>query len=51
MPKENISRAINKSDVDKNENFENLRYEVLDQKILLSLLKLLQIIKIEPQVI
>ena len=27
MPKDNISRAINKSEVDKNKNFENLRYE------------------------
>ena len=27
MPKENISRAINKSEIDKNLNFENLRYE------------------------
>ena len=27
MPKENIKRAINKSDVDKNENFHSLRYE------------------------
>ena len=27
MPKDNISRAINKSETDKNENFENLRYE------------------------
>ncbi len=27
MPKDNISRAINKSDLSKNENFENLRYE------------------------
>ena len=27
MPKENIKRAINKSDVDKNKKFENLRYE------------------------
>ena len=27
MPKDNINRAINKSETDKNENFENLRYE------------------------
>ena len=27
MPKDNISRAISKSENDKNENFENLRYE------------------------
>ena len=27
MPKDNINRAINKSDLDKNQNFENLRYE------------------------
>ena len=27
MPKDNISRAINKSEMNKNENFENLRYE------------------------
>ena len=27
MPKDNIKRAINKSEIDKNENFENLRYE------------------------
>ena len=27
MPKDNIKRAINKSETDKNENFENLRYE------------------------
>ena len=27
MPKDNINRAISKSEVDKNENFENLRYE------------------------
>ena len=27
MPKDNITRAINKSEVDKNKNFENLRYE------------------------
>ena len=27
MPKDNISRAISKSEMDKNENFENLRYE------------------------
>ena len=27
MPKDNINRAINKSDMDKNQNFENLRYE------------------------
>ncbi len=27
MPKDNISRAISKSETDKNENFENLRYE------------------------
>ena len=25
MPKDNINRAINKSDMDKNQNFENLR--------------------------
>ena len=50
MPKENIKRAINKSDVDKNKKFENLNdMRVLDQKILLSLLKLLQIIKIGLQ--
>ena len=27
MPKDNISRAISKSEMNKNENFENLRYE------------------------
>ena len=27
MPKENISRAISKSEIDKNKNYENLRYE------------------------
>ena len=27
MPKDNINRAINKSEIEKNENFENLRYE------------------------
>ena len=27
MPKDNINRAISRSDVNKNENFENLRYE------------------------
>ena len=27
MPKDNISRAINKSEMSKNQNFENLRYE------------------------
>ncbi len=27
MPKDNISRAITKSEMNKNENFENLRYE------------------------
>ncbi len=27
MPKENITRAISKSEINKNENFENLRYE------------------------
>ncbi len=27
MPKDNINRAISRSDADKNENFENLRYE------------------------
>jgi YebC/PmpR family DNA-binding regulatory protein len=27
MPKENISRALNKSDISQNRNFENLRYE------------------------
>jgi len=27
MPKDNINRAIRKSETDKNENFENLRYE------------------------
>ena len=27
MPKDNINRAINKSEVDKNQNFESLRYE------------------------
>ncbi len=27
MPKNNINRAINKSEVDKNQNFQNLRYE------------------------
>ena len=27
MPKDNISRAISRSETDKNENFENLRYE------------------------
>ncbi len=27
MPKDNISRAISKSEIDKNQNFENLRYE------------------------
>ena len=27
MPKDNINRSINKSDMDKNQNFENLRYE------------------------
>ena len=27
MPKDNIDRAINKSDIGKNENYENLRYE------------------------
>ena len=27
MPKDNINRAISKSETDKNENFENLRYE------------------------
>ncbi len=27
MPKENISRAISKSEIDKNSNFESLRYE------------------------
>ena len=27
MPKDNISRAINKSEIDKDKNFENLRYE------------------------
>ena len=27
MPKDNIMRAINKSEINKNENFENLRYE------------------------
>ena len=27
MPKDNITRAISKSESDKNENFENLRYE------------------------
>ncbi len=27
MPKENINRAISKSETDKNENYENLRYE------------------------
>ncbi len=27
MPKENINRAISKSEVDKNQNYENLRYE------------------------
>ena len=27
MPKDNINRAIKKSETDKNENFENLRYE------------------------
>ena len=27
MPKDNISRAINKSETNKGENFENLRYE------------------------
>ncbi len=27
MPKDNINRAISKSQIDKNENFENLRYE------------------------
>ena len=27
MPKENISRAITKSEIDKDQNFENLRYE------------------------
>ena len=27
MPKENINRAINKSDINKGENYENLRYE------------------------
>ena len=27
MPKDNINRAIRKSEIDKNENYENLRYE------------------------
>ena len=27
MPKDNINRAISKSDFDKNKNYENLRYE------------------------
>ena len=27
MPKDNINRAISKSEVDKDKNFENLRYE------------------------
>ena len=27
MPKDNINRAINRSEVDKDQNFENLRYE------------------------
>ena len=27
MPKENISRAINKSEINENKNYENLRYE------------------------
>ena len=27
MPKENISRAINKSEITNDKNFENLRYE------------------------
>ena len=32
MPKDNISRAINKSETNKGENFENLRYEGLAPK-------------------
>ena len=32
MPKDNINRAIRKSEVDKNENFENLRYEAFGPK-------------------
>ena len=27
MPKDNINRAISKSEIDKNKNYENLRYE------------------------
>ena len=27
MPKDNINRAISKSEMDKNKNYENLRYE------------------------
>ena len=47
MPKENISRAINKSEISGDKNYENLRYEVLGHSILLLLLKRLQIIKID----
>ena len=35
MPKDNITRAISKSEISKNKNYENLRYEGLVLLILL----------------
>ena len=41
MPKDNISRAISKSEMNKNENFENLRYEGFGPKNIVLIVEVL----------